>query len=203
VRCAGAALAAVVVLGCSDADGDSTTTTTLSDAQQHAEPEVTEVPVAADLVRLRGGTADTAARALVIEPVTGSALLSFPATALDSECLTSVVLTVSGPPTDTPIKAWVSIEAEAAAIGNGDPLGDAVVIGGSPSAEQTTLAGSGDHAWDVTELLAWSRSNQPASASFVVVLKPEFTAGSGPVELGASEAGEGAVLRLTQDEDCT
>ena len=195
-----ALVAAVGLLACSDAKenpaGVTTTTTTASRAAQ-----VREVDVEADLVRRPGGQAVTSSHALLIEPIAGSALLSFPAAAVNTACLRSAILAVPGSTGGTPVVAWVSIETDAATMGDGDSLGSFVVVNGSPAAGQAASS-SDDLEWDVTDLVLWSRSHQATSASVVLVLKPEFTAGSRPVELGASEGGKGAVLRLTEDDEC-
>jgi len=197
---ASCALLAVGLLACSD-DGDrpapeTTTTTTAVPAP------VREVDVEADLVRRPGGEAVTSAQTLRIEPIAGSALLSFPAASLNPTCLNSAVLAVSGSTGGTPVVAWVSIETEAATLGDGDSLGSTVIIGGSPSAEQGAATDADVLEWDVTDLVLWSRSHQSTSASVVLALKPTFDIGSRPVELGASEGGNGAVLRLAEDGEC-
>lgn len=64
---------------------------------------------------------------------------------------------------------------------------------GSPEAVSTPQDGA--LTWDVLDLLAWARSWQATSGSFVVVLKPVYRSGAVQLELGAMEAGHGAVLR--------
>jgi hypothetical protein len=71
---------------------------------------------------------------------------------------------------------------------------------GSP--EAVAVSQDGALTWDVLDLLAWARSRQATSGSFVVVLKPVYRSGAVQVEVGAMEAGHGAVLSVTERPGC-
>jgi hypothetical protein len=160
-----------------------------------------EVPLRADVVRRPGGLASMRGKTLLIEPGAGSALLSFDVTAVDPACVGSAVLRVPAMQAPTSVLAYVSLETEVADLPDGANLGTIVIAANSPH-QPSQVDGAGLR-WDVGELLAWSALHQHQPPAFVLVLKPEFAAGTGPVELGASESGQGAVLAVTYLAKCS
>ncbi len=198
------ALLAVGSISCtsgSEPSQSSASTLSTSTPSTTVDLEVVEIPAETDAVREPGGAAVTSGSRLVVKPVTGSALLSFPVTGLDPSCVTEAVLTIPLAPTSMAVDAWVSVETELHTLRDGDSLGASVVAGGSPSAKKEPGT-AGHAAWDVLDLLTWSRENQADSSRFVVALKPQFAAGTGALEFGASEGDEPAVLRIERRMRC-
>jgi hypothetical protein len=160
-----------------------------------------EAPLRADVVRRPGGKASMAGATLMIEPSGGSALVSFDVAAVDPDCVGSAVLRVPALQASVPVLAYVSLETEVADLPNGADLGAVVVAANSPR-ERSVVEGSGLR-WDVGDLLTWNDSYQHHPPALVFALKPEWTADPTPVELGASESGQGAILTVTYLAKCS
>lgn len=198
----------VILLGaCSFTRPDGSRETAVTDPPLTTTTAMTApveaVVATADLVRTVGGPAAIADGSLNLQPLFESGLIVLPVSAADARCVGSATLemqVISGADA-TPVEAWVSLEQDAADVVQGQSLGGFVIARDSPSAAGIRV---GDRmTWDVADLLRWSAERYREAASLVLAIKPRFSVGEPPVELGSVEGGSPAVLHLSRLADCT
>jgi hypothetical protein len=202
------ASAVVILLGaCSFTRPDVSRETAVTDpplTTTTAVPAPVEAVIAtADLVRTTGGPAAIADGSLNMQPLVESGLIVFPVTAADARCVVSATLemqVISGADA-TPVEAWVSLEQDAADVAQGQSLGGVVIARDSPSA--AGIRAGERMTWEVADLLRWSAERYSEGDSLVLAIKPKFSVGEPPVELGSVEGGSPAVLHFARLTDCS